>query len=532
LWDSFGDYWDNLQFVIRANDGSFEHVFQKTCNCSDVVNVCFERSDVDFNMTIEVMDPSKPVRHGWEAFFKYVDPVAGVTHYGQRGSIVRIRYNEVISTSDLVNTNSGAEENQCERCEHPPKPKPSAGKDDPKPSSDQPLSPLSLFTHRVLGSGDKPNRPPLKFPFALFDGDADGWYVGGNGTDQVCPGVAGSSMPSVMTYPKYSIVSGDRTNLIHEGTICGSFSTEACVEVLPYDGKFVFRVSGFAEDRNEVRWEFCGESGILGEELQFKMVKGKCVAVDKRSAEDYCEGIESISVWSGSLMLQGSSPFSSSSLSITDSKVLERALSEVLYNSEVHIDSLLVSEDGSVMVSFTSLIILERLGYVGVYSDEAEAAEEFIESSMETSMSNGVVYASLQAILSNDPSLLSHGVVGQTTAMTLLGFEMTSLSYRTKVSSNSHSNSNNGANGNGEDGSNGKKSEGGADSVMKELSHISLVGYVAGVGLVLIGIFAAFFLNRPTFSSSYSPFSSDRLDQESAHSLISQAPRPFSGYAQ
>jgi hypothetical protein len=552
LWDSFGDYWDNLQFVIRANDGSFEHVFHKTCNCSDVVNVCFESSDVDFNMTIEVIDPSKPVRHGWEAFFKFVDPITGVTYYGQQGSIVRIRDTEVIYTYDLVNTNSGAEENQCERCEHPPK---------PKPSPAQPPSPTpSPITRRVLGhssknesddgngngkgsgsgsddgkgpgagagaGGDKPKRPPLKFPFALFDGDGDGWYVGGNGTDQVCPGVPESSMPSVITYPKYSIVSGDRTTLIHEGTICGSFSTEACVEVLPYDGKFVFRVAGFAEDPDEVRWDFCGESGILGEELQFKMVKGKCVAVEKRSAADYCAGIESISVWSGSLMLHGPSPFSSSSLSVSDSKVLERTLSEVLFHSEVHIDSLVVSGDGSMVVSFTSLIVLEKLGYMGVYSDEVESAEEFIESSMETSMSNGVVFASLQDVLHNDPSLsLSSEVVGQTTTMTLLGFEMTSLSYRAKVSSGSGSGSNNNG-ANDEDGNNekNKNSEDGSESVMKELSHISLVGYVAGgAGLVMVGLIFAAYFNLKKAKSDKRRLPISDFPERSSHSLLERNP--------
>lgn len=531
LWDSFGDYWDNLRFVIRAKDESFEYTFHKTCNCSDVADVCFESSNVDFNMTIEVIDPSKPVRHGWEAFFKYLDPVTGVTYYGQQGSIIRIRDTEVIYTYDLVNTNPEAEENQCERCEHPPpKPKPSSGDDD---SSKSP----SPITHRALGhssngsddgngsgrgsgkgSGDdKPKRPPLKFPFALFAGEGGGWYKGGNGTDQMCPGISESILPSVITYPKYSIVSGDRTSLIHEGTICGSFSTEACVEVLPYDGKFVFRVTGFSEEPDEVRWNFCGESGILGEELQFKMVKGKCVAVEKRSADDYCQGIESISVWSGSVMLQGSPPFSSSSLSIADSKVLERAVSEVLFNSEVRIDSVVLGEDAGLVVSFTALIILEELGYVGVYSDEVESAEEFIESSMDNSMANGVLFASLQDVLYNDPSLSSE-VVRHTTKISLLGFEMTSLSYRTKVSSGSNSNYN-GA----EDGTNDNNSEEGNDGVMKELSRISLVGYVTGgIGLVMVGILVAAYVHfkDPKRRPSRLPISD--FPERSSHSLLEQ----------
>jgi len=349
-------------------------------------------------------------------------------------------------------------------------------------------------------------------------------------------------MPSVVTYPKYSIVSGDRTTLIHEGTICGSFSTEACVEVLPYDGKFVFRGAGYAEDPSKVSWDFCGESGILGEEVQFKMVKGKCVLVEKRSATDYCLGIESISVWSGSVLLLSSSPYSSSSLGAEDSKVLERTLSEVLFHSEVHVDSMVVGEEG-LTVSFTSLIVLEKLGYVGVYSDEAEEAEEFIETSMENAVSGGAMFASFKNILYSDPSLSSK-VVGQTTSLALLGFEMTSLSYRTKVSSDSSNNGNSNGNGNnngkdvddngnggsnGDEGkedsnSNGNGSDG--DGVMDELGHFSFIGYLSGaVALVLI-VGVLFVTLRSSLKSSFGheQANSDEIEnfvpENSQHSLL------------
>jgi hypothetical protein len=474
--------------------------YQKSCVCSDSVRACFKSPSVDFNMTIEVINASKPVRHGWEAFFKYVDPVTGVTYYGQQGSIVRIRNTEVIYTSDLVNTDPLAEENQCERCKHPsPKPKapPATPEATPPPVLHRILGASSNESDGGAGAGPgsgsgKPKRPPLHFPFALFDGEGDGWYKGGNATDEVCAGVAESVMPSVITYPRYSIVSGDRTTLIHEGTICGAFSTEACEEVLPYDGRFVFRVAGYSQDPSKVRWDFCGESGILGEELQFKMVKGKCVAVEKRTAEDYCQGIESISVWSGSLLLSGASSFSSLSVSMGDSRVLERTLSELLFHSEVHIDSLVVGEDG-LTVAFSSTIVLEQLGYVGVYPDEVEVAEEFIETSMANAMATGVALASFQNLLYQDPSL-SSGVIGQTTSVSLLGFEMTSLSYRTKTSSASNGNSNGDNNDPGDDAAdsennNKAKDEEGEKTAVDELTHFSLVGYVSGgIALVFVAV--------------------------------------------
>jgi hypothetical protein len=335
-----------------------------------------------------------------------------------------------------------------------------------------------------------------------------------------------SEMPSVMTYPRYSIVSGDRTTLIHEGTICGAFSTEACEEVLPYDGRFVFRVAGYSEDPDEVRWDFCGESGILGEEVEFEMVKGKCVVVEKRTAEDYCQGIESISVWSGSLLLSGpSSSSSSSSLGVDDSRVLERTLSELLFHSEVHIDSSVCGESG-LTVSFSSTIILEQLGYVGVYWDEVEVAEEFIETSVSNAMSTGVVLASFQNILYQDPSL-SSGVIGQTTAVSLLEFEMTSLSYQTRTSSTSNDNDSenekdpNGGE-SGADNNNNKK-EKSEETSMDELTHFSLVGYVSGgIALAFLGVMLLFLLKSNSPSAASVP---SCLDPESSHSLLVQKGR-------
>jgi hypothetical protein len=469
----------------------------------DLINICLDESDLDFNITIEAVDLSKPVRLAWEAFFKYIDPITGLTYYGQQGSIVRINGMNVIETRDLVNTNSMAEDNQCERCKHP--------------------APLGS-PHRLLGSSrdeggpggdEKAKRLPLKFPFVLFDGDGAGWwYQGGNGTDDVCAGQSISNLPNAITSPRYSIMSGDRTTLIHEGTICGGFSTEACEELLPYDGQFVFRVSGHSQDPNKVSWEFCGATGILGEEVQFEMVKGNCVVVDKRAAEDYCQGIKSISVWSGSLLLLGvsSDSFSSSSSSnsMKESRVLEETLSELLFHSEVYIDAMVGGETG-LKVAFSSKIIMEELGYIGVYSDEAELAEEFIEATVIDAISAGVMLASLQNLLSRDP-VLSAGAIGLTESVSLLEFQMTSLSFQTKMSlTNENSNAPDSQ----------EAGEEGDSKVLEEKksnpwTRLLLNGSVSGaiIGFTFIGVML-FLLLKPN-----SPSLPSRFDPESSHSLL------------
>jgi hypothetical protein len=576
LWDSFGDYWDNLQFSIKVSDGTV-HSFKKNCSSSESVDFCFNTYAVEFNLTIETINPKKPVRHGWEAFFKYVDQFTGKVYYGHQGSVVHIRNTQVVGTTNLVNLNPEYEGNECNRCNHPEPKKKLEGKDgknkgnddkdggdsNSKPKSgnvDPSTSPPNSNPGSNAG-GSSPNNndngagtgggnggpgngagssdgggkkpiPPLEFPFILFDQKGDGWYKGGNQTDVVCPGEVDSSMPSVITYPRYYIVNSERTTIIHKGTICGAFRTEACQEILPHDGKFVFRVAGYDPNPSKVSWEFCGKTGILGEELQFEMVKGKCVPVDKRSADDYCKGIESISVWSGSLLLLSSSSLSSSSIVTEDSKVLEQALSEVLFDSKVIVESLEI--DGNEMtVSFTASIILEKLGYVGIYSDELETSQDYVSESMESAVSNGVVYAAVQHLARNDPSLAS-GVVIHTKSVSLLSFEMISLSYQVMVSSSSNSksgsnNNNHNNNGNDKNDNDDKSVRNIKEKAIDELSHISMIGYVSGVlAVVLIG-FLVFIISRSPSrlrDDQIIPLSSTHSISASTHSLIDSSEYP------
>ncbi len=120
MWDLFGDGWNNLQLTAKSFDGSFVSNYQMDFSCGKSVQFCV-RLDLDYLITIEPIDQSKPVRFGWEAFFKFVHPFTGRAYYGQEGTIIRINNTHVISTDNLVNINPEAEVNECRECPHPVK---------------------------------------------------------------------------------------------------------------------------------------------------------------------------------------------------------------------------------------------------------------------------------------------------------------------------------------------------------------------------------------------------------------------------
>lgn len=93
----------------------------------------------------------------------------------------------------------------------------------------------------------------------------------------------------------YSISDISRTALISEGTICGSYIKEICLEKLE-DGEYIFRVGGNGDDYKGINsWEFCGLTGGAQQELKFSWEDGECTAGELRSfgekilSSDYAE---------------------------------------------------------------------------------------------------------------------------------------------------------------------------------------------------------------------------------------------------
>lgn len=488
-------------------------------SCGKSVQFCALLAS-EYTMSIEFIDKSKPVRFGWEAFFKYVDPFTGRVYYGQEGTIIRIKKTHVISTYNLVNINPGAEVNECRECPHP----------HPSKSHHRMLSNSSLFSPDPISKNkneDKKKRPPLLFPFGLRN---EIWFGGenNNSTKEVCDGTdeTDSRMASIIIYPRYFIINSDRTEIIHKGSICQSLpkgrNIEACEEVLPYDGKFLFRVAGFEvnerkESESDVNWDFCGISGNLGEELEFEMVNGHCQAGEKRSAKDYAKGFQSFSTWSGILVIESaSSSYSSVEDKEADSKILERALSGVLRNGMVRINSLELSGN-ELKVSFTCLFILERFGYEGLYPDEIEKANKEIYSMMTEAMSSGALSVSLQDSISLNPSSVS-SFMSHMKLITMDTFELQSLTHKVISSSKSSSTSS----GSISDSSDlTERSDEDTRIKIKEGNQNLLNGFSSlGVTspIVFISLIVLIILVTRQFAFIPAP---DNLRGESSHSLIS-----------
>lgn len=406
----------------------------------------------DINITLQAIDPREEVRYPWEAFFRY--PVGSQYVYGTFGSTLRVDWNDtVLYSDDLVDTNPQAEINQCSRCHHPPPPPPppppKKNTDDKphlpsKTESESDSKASSVSDHRVLSNSSqgsngkdgngKPQRPPLQFPFALSDGDGDGWYRGGNNTLEVCEGNPDSRIPAVISYPRYFISNKDGTDLIHSGTICGLFGAEACQEVLPYDGKFVWRVGGYAEDPDTIEWDFCGVHGALGEELQFEMRKGKCFPIISHTSDEYCEGITTLALLAGSLEMT-----SASSVLLTPQEInaLEASLSEFLFQANVHIVSLGSSDDDGeegFEVYFTAAVVLETIGFVGTYMDDLSDFEDQVSQAVD----NGPILLSRLQQIGSSSVTMRDGTLTHLSAVSFTDLEVSSITYRVGVSLSTH----------------------------------------------------------------------------------------------
>jgi hypothetical protein len=239
----------------------------------------------------------------------------------------------------------------CPRCEHP-KPKPK-----PKPK------------HRRLGSDDdhkKPKtKPPLKywpFPVKLVDpSDKDGWY-----------------MENSMTYAEYTISDASRMNLLIEGTLCpgdDGYKT-VCENMLP-DGHYVFRAAGNLDEyATNYTWQLCGKdvmrdddmmsrklgadddgmgknntsvtyegaTGGMGNEVSFRIKKGKCIVDEVVTVDDYVNGtaLDTVLTLNGHILLEN---VHFESLSAEESSFVEADLDEFVELEISKIVSLTSVED-------------------------------------------------------------------------------------------------------------------------------------------------------------------------------------------
>jgi hypothetical protein len=258
-----------------------------------------------------------------------------------------------------------------------------------------------------------------------------------------------NTVPSVITYPKYFISNGDRTVLMQSGTMCGAHSKEPCQDVLPYDGHFVWRVGGYGNAN--AGWNFCGVSGTVGQELQFEMRNGKCVAHQLLSADDYCSGVVSLALLEGKVFLQfgASNPSADTStaqlglLSHAELKIVENTIANIFGDAEmVSVKS--VSMDagaGGIDVYFSVTEVMETKGFVGTYYDNVEAFESFSLALLDGAITPGYFVVSLQSALSSldtSSSYTEQGLLSSVQSATILSLTVVSVKCEVKAAAPAH----------------------------------------------------------------------------------------------
>jgi hypothetical protein len=228
--------------------------------------------------------------------------------------------------------------------------------------------------------------------------------------------------PDILMYPRYVIMTVDKTKQLHVGSLCPHREIERCEERLPQHGEFVFRVIG-KDLEDDATWKFCGVRGYVGQELQFEMKKGKCVPITVTNALTYCSFNTMVSV-DGTLLLTGIS----TDFSEVDTRVLENEISSMLVSTtKLAITSWHVTQEGNMEVSFEATFVAENHGVDGSLRENVDTLVSTLQNNMETAFSTGAFKASIDTILQEYPQ--SQVTVTKASSVTLTEFKLVNVEY-------------------------------------------------------------------------------------------------------
>jgi hypothetical protein len=296
------------------------------------------------------------------------------------------------------------------------------------------------------GAGKAAPAPPVPVLIELFEETGDGWYNNSGtwsypmtfapayGRRVLHPALAlpprqnwvldntVDILPDILMYPTYVIMTADKTRQLHVGSLCPRRGVERCEERLPPHGEFVFRVMG-KDPEGDDSWKFCGIEGHIGQELQFEMKKGKCVAVSVTNAYTYCSFNTKVSL-SGGLILTGVS----TEFSEFDSKVLENEIASMLVaTTHVSIVSWAVNAEGNTEVAFEATILAEKQGVDGSIRENVDALVSALQVNIETAFTNGAFLSSVETTLAEYPQSMVG--IKAATSVTLTSFTVTNIEY-------------------------------------------------------------------------------------------------------
>lgn len=368
--DKFGDGWNgaklsyftmtyNSSYVVSVRDfnqldddfRAYPEIGDKgfeggvDCNRDEAIYFAMVSGDAE-NMTM-LINQEAPVQ-AWEIYYQI--GANDTTYHGGWNTVVGLscdgNYTLLEWTENLLEPIGS-----CPECQHPkPKPKPK-----PKP--------------RRLGAADddskKSKTKPVKYwpvPVKLMDiTDRDGWFL-----------------PDTMAYAEFTISDASRLNLLAEGTLCAAKGTDGyktvCETMLP-DGHYIFRAAGNLDEFSaNYTWQLCGKEAIkyevgmsdpaitgqnatmqyeyksatgrMGNEVSFRIKKGKCEVDEVVTIEDYKNGtaLDTVLSLQGHLLLEN---VHFNELSAVESSFLEADINEFVgLEMEKHVTITSV-EDGN-----------------------------------------------------------------------------------------------------------------------------------------------------------------------------------------
>lgn len=472
LFDLFGDGWGENIVLEAVVDGV---VSQHGLNCScDDIEFCFYNT-----LYLEVVTIGKPVRHPWEVLWglEWEDEF----HYGNVGTWMNMTKLPFFDTNGLQDYEPFDHLDHCHTCPKP-KPKPSPkkdddtkGKDDDTKHGDDPVTDGDdiigddnfddgfgddNFDDNLddiigddnfvgddgagddgagnggdggskgkgkgpgKGKGAKPPPKPVPVPFDIIDEEDNAWYWV-NASVNVCPADTDEdeeefTFPVELVYPRYYITNWERTELLRWGSLCKG-GKKICQEWLR-DGKYVWRVAGVEKVEGSTQWKFCGVEGVLGQELQFTIRKGKCIPGDLIDAS-LCETeFQSIVSLKGIMMLANAQ---SAVLTEYDSEILEAQMMSALHAESVQLTSWELS-GSDLLVYFTAKVVGQKLGYDAL---NAESIDGFLQSeitAVDTVTSGGYFLSALMTSLNGMPDTQAD-TLRHVTAVTLVNMEVTGV---------------------------------------------------------------------------------------------------------
>lgn len=446
LYDTFGDGWGpNIALKVWSDLTSPVYVYY-SCPEIDPHHFCFELSD-EAHFDIVVIDP--PATETWEIYWT-LDWI-GFNHSLSHQLFLGDFDTNMTATYDSVDIWDPVDyQNQsCHRCKHPPKVSPKNKADDKDSESSKGHSDHKTVsegtkgdktvsegtkgddasTHASTGSStaasnhsatdsdtdgpgaDGPGadgkgkreskpKPLFPFPFHIFDTTGTGWFNASETWTSVpaysCDGsweyLDHRELPTVITSPEYIISTVDRVHDIRRGTICGDFLAEDCEERLP-DGKYVFRVTGALsryDTANNTHWDFCGKRGTSMEELEFKLVKGRCFPGKLVSARDLCCGT-TFALFNGVLTLNN---VASEFLSEFDTSLLESDLAESMSSVISHLHGSIslnswTMSGSTVSIPFSLKVIPSEMGLSGMSVNMMDDLAASLTSAAQTYTASG-----------------------------------------------------------------------------------------------------------------------------------------------